>query len=308
MSGNLTLKKEMAKGYGLTSWRKNGLPDGYFPHWEFNVYGNIMPMRFVQMFNRGSGGELDRKACAIHSSSMLAYNFFHWVDSEHQLRLKFDSQTLTFAHVFFEVRMIPLGLSTSKKSPANMDVVLMSEDGRDILMLESKLLEYTEGNSRKLEMPESYLDENKYCKKANAIDWTNAIKTFQERTKSATRRYFAGIKQNICHLIAIDNIISRDEAALKFLKEENDGFQLRPDARITYKTLLFKPDDSRFKKEAAAFEDYRNLILDELNASLPWQKVEVVSYSDIWRQVSSQMNDDLLAYLQHRYMRFANLN
>ena len=78
MAKESLLAKEMANGYGLTEWRKNGLPNGYFPHWEFNVYGNVMSDRFIRMFNRGSGGELDRKACAVHSSSMLAYNFWNY--------------------------------------------------------------------------------------------------------------------------------------------------------------------------------------------------------------------------------------
>lgn len=307
MAKKSLLAKEMANGYGLTEWRKNGLPNGYFPHWEFNVYGNVMSDRFIRMFNRGSGGELDRKACAVHSSSMLAYNFFHWINGDHPLELTFDSKVLTFSHVFFEIRMIPLGLSTSKKSPANMDVMLMSEDGRDVLMLESKLLEYTENRSYELKMPESYLDEGKYCKSTDVAYWKKVITTFQAKNNGcAAPRYFAGIKQNLCHLIAIDNLIFRDQDALKFLMEENDGLQLNPDANIIYKTLLFKPDEGRFKDESSAYNDYQCLILNNLNSSLPNHKVGMISYSDLWRQARCQMNDDLQAFLEHRYMQFAN--
>lgn len=301
-----TLKKEMAKGYGLTSWRKNGLPDGYFPHWEFNVYGNVMNERFVRMFNGGSGGELDGKACAVYSSSMLAYNFFHWIDKQHHLKLKIDSQSIIFNQVFFEIRMIPLGSRTSKKAPANMDVVLVSEDGHDVLMLESKLLEYTERHSRKLEMPESYLNENKYCKNATPTYWTNVIRTIQGHSNRKRSRYFAGIKQNICHLIAIDNLITKDEEALKFLQEENYGFQLHPNSHIIYKALLFNPDSSRFEKEAAFYKDYQDLISNELNKSMSRHKVEIISYSDLWKQMYNQIDDDLQAFLQHKYMQFAN--
>lgn len=308
MSHKLPLMKEMAKGYGLTSRRNNGLPDGYFPHWEFNVYGNVMNERFVRMFNRGSGGELDGKACAIYSSSMLAYNFFHWIDERHPLKLKIDSQPITFNQVFFEVRMIPLGVGISKKAPANMDVVLISKDKLTVLMLESKLLEYAEGLSSKLDMPESYLKEDKYCKSANASYWKNVISALQVPNKGYTsRRYYAGIKQNICHLIAIDNLVVQDKEALKFIKDENDGLLLQPDAKIIYKTLLFHPDNKMFRKETVAYYDYRQLIHDTLNTTLTRQKVDVFTYSELWEQARSQMDDDLQAFLQRRYMQFANL-
>ncbi len=67
--------------------------DSYFYDFRQNIYGGTMKEEIQKMFLKGDGNELVSKACAVHSSSMLGYNFFHWVAKEAPLRLYFGSES-----------------------------------------------------------------------------------------------------------------------------------------------------------------------------------------------------------------------
>ena len=54
--------------------------NGYFYDFRKNVFTGKMDETYISMFLKGDGSELVSKACAPHSSSMLAYNFFHWIN------------------------------------------------------------------------------------------------------------------------------------------------------------------------------------------------------------------------------------
>ncbi len=77
------------------------------------------------------------------SSSMLAYNFFHWVSPEHPLTW----HGTTFDKVYFEVKFPVLAKNSDcsrNNSPSNMDVVLISDDCLTMLCIESKYTEQTD--------------------------------------------------------------------------------------------------------------------------------------------------------------------
>ena len=60
---------------------------GYCLRIDDNIFPEKMNDRFVKMFRNGSGKELSGKALAVHSSSMLAFNFFHWISEENPLTI-----------------------------------------------------------------------------------------------------------------------------------------------------------------------------------------------------------------------------
>ena len=59
---------------------------GYASSYFDNIFQNEMDEKHIRMFCRGEGKELfpkegeKEKAACIYSSSMLAYNFFSWID------------------------------------------------------------------------------------------------------------------------------------------------------------------------------------------------------------------------------------
>jgi hypothetical protein len=99
-----------------------------------NIFGNKMDERFIRMFLNGDGNELISKAASVKSSSMLGYNFFHWISKENPLII----DDIEYTDVEFEVK-IPV--INARGGVANMDIVLYNIDG-DYLFIESKFLEY----------------------------------------------------------------------------------------------------------------------------------------------------------------------
>ena len=108
--------------------------ESHFCDFHNNIFEGKMSEEFVKMFMEGDGSELVSKACAVHSSSMLGYNFFHWISDETPLTIEFENnQIVSYTKVMFEVKMRVF----KGKTPANMDIVLTNEKS-DILFIESK--------------------------------------------------------------------------------------------------------------------------------------------------------------------------
>ena len=134
--------------------------NGYFYDFRKNVFTGKMDETYISMFLEGDGSELVSKACAPHSSSMLGYNFFHWINEEHKLTITFnDKKEITYNEVLFEVKIPVL----KGKKEANMDIVLRNNKTGEWLFIESKFTEYL--NRGKFEMSDSYRNESSYFKK-----------------------------------------------------------------------------------------------------------------------------------------------
>lgn len=304
-----SLKQEMAAGYGLTDWRGNGLPEGYFPHWEYNVYGNFMEERFKRMFTNGSGSELDFKGAAIHSSSMFSYNFFHWINSDTTTSVELPDydKPIKLSYVGFEARLKTL---PSSNAPANIDVVLLSEDEEDLLLIESKLLEYNAHSA--FDISNSYANCEKYYVRGE--DWSEFIKSCRQKYVERGH-YYEGLKQNICHLIAIQNLATKEEKAVKakdWFREHNGELKkidLSKIQRYHFINAVFDPN-SKFEYERECFKDYKNLqegFREELmnNNLIPENlTVSFMEYSHFWKQFKANMPEDIEAFLNRRYMQF----
>ena len=203
--------------------RKSGLINspklGYCDIFEHNIFCGNMPDNFRKMFQNGRGNELTGKACAVYSSSMLSYNFFHWISPSNPL----DLYGHKYTKVYFEVQLPTLQGST----PANMDVVLeeILQDGkRTLLFIESKFTEhFTNANSKMMEM-----SKNSYSKRNNILpyypsngnrfeEWKSIIKEFADESQT-NEGYYDGIKQEICHFIALSNLKADDKAREDYKK------------------------------------------------------------------------------------------
>ena len=170
--------------------------NGYFDTYKDNIFGGKMETRFQKMFDEGSGGELHSKAEAVHSSSMLSYNFFHWIDENHT----FTWENIEYNQVLFEVKMKTI---KGSNAPACMDVVLIDKKKENLLFIESKFTEYTE--AKKFKLSESYRDSNKWFYDKEKIDWNEIINYATEASKE--KNYNEGIKQIITHLFGIHNLL-----------------------------------------------------------------------------------------------------
>ncbi len=275
--------------------------NGYFDSFLDNVYGKRMDQKFQDMFDKGSGNELHSKAEAIHSSSMLAYNFFHWIDGTSC----FNYDGINYTNVFFEVRMKTL---QDSNFPANMDVVLTDKEHKHLLFIESKFTEYCE--TKKWDLSDSYKKENAFN---NNIEWDEIIKAIREEVINCkTCKYKDGIKQFITHLFGIANLCN-DKALAWFNNKKHNILQLEKPFDVKFINLVFEPQKENFNDEHDDFDKYRTLlenvikIVDnKIKMEKKSLKIEFLTYTDLWNLMKNQIDkDDLKDYLWQRYMRIA---
>lgn len=269
---------------------------GYLYSFLDNVYGNKMSVEHQKMFDHGSGGELHSKAEAVHSSSMLGYNFFSWIDEKHP----FVWDDVTYTKVYFEVQLRTL---CCRSNPANMDIVLEGEKfgQRVLLFIESKFLEYT--NHGKLELSEAYfMPKNYYNGSWDSVAYELHVETHD------THHYNEGLKQSFCHLVALNAL--RNEKALNWFNA-NKGLQIENlnDVEIRFTNAIFCPRKD-FNAEYKKYQDYEELYkwFKGFIASIAPYSVQPgwCSYSELWKLMRNQISDtNRKAFLERRYMNFA---
>ena len=297
------IRKQLQKSKSLEGVSFDNRNEFYFKNVEDGIFQHHMSVNHTLMFGKGSGSELQdknnslAKAKAIDSSSMLSYNFFHWVSDEFPLEL-FGNR---YTQVFFEVRLKTL---KSSNAPANIDVVLVDNEFKHALFVESKFLEYLE--SEKADFSESYSSKLHYFTGNQNIDkLINLVKDYQKTSGG----YYGGIKQNICHLIALSNL--KDESAIKYAREKNPELAQIFNANVEFKfiNLIYEPCLEEPKKK---YDDYIKLLTDfqdKLSSnleSLLTEKRISMSYSDLYKEFkkinSSNLPKGLINYLRDRYL------
>ena len=257
-----------------------------------NIFGNKMDERFIRMFLNGDGNELISKAASVKSSSMLGYNFFHWISKEKPLII----DDIEYTDVEFEVK-IPV--INARGGVANMDIVLYNIHG-DYLFIESKFLEYE--STRPFKISDQYKNPKKYYNGELGNKWVRFI---NEYDTSAKKEYWPGIKQEICHLIGLSNWIYGEQE----IKINDTPIKREEDIRFI--NLIFHPDPNRFNKESAAFDSYKKLYesfheyVEKAGLIPSTLKMEFKTYSELWRDIRSFVSPDLKKYLEDHYMQFA---
>lgn len=263
--------------------------ESHFYDFRQNIFGGKMKPELIEMFLAGDGNELVSKACAVHSSSMLGYNFFHWISKEQP----FTYEGIQYTKVLFEVKIRVLKRSPK---PANMDIVLTNDNG-DILFIESKFLEYL--HSKSFSISDTYKNKIKsyYC---HGDKWSKFIKDYNTEQKG---QYWDGIKQEICHLIGLTNWANGKVKIDKlFFNDAKD---------IKFINLVFEPKKD-YKEEYGYFENYLKLYCG-LHVEL--KKRQLIperitmgfkTYSEIWPDIKNCISKELEIYLCEHYMQFSN--
>lgn len=268
---------------------KDSVDDKYYlDSYEDNIYGS-MPDIFYEMFKQSPGSELMQgkrgekpKAAALHSSSMLAYNFFHWVSKETPLTY----EGIVYDKVVFEEKLRVL----KGNNKANMDIVLVSKDNNTILFIESKFTEHLEMLfARTYHNPRNYLSQGE--------QWSSVISSV-----NLTSHYYAGLKQIMCHLIGINNL-ARDQVSLKWFNENSwlnkvYEVQLTGNENYIFKSIVFQPKNLELSRLT---ESYMELISREvpnltfLNTNIKVIPDPILTYGSLW-------NDSLKTSIKDSYL------
>lgn len=295
---NLSLKQALANYAINYAGEKNVIvnpKDGgaYFCDFRNNIYQNKMEEKFIDMFLDGDGNELYSKAAAAHSSSMLGFNFFHWINETHPIVIQFGDDIKKYNNVVFEEKLTVL----KGTKPSNMDIILSNSEG-DILFIESKFLEYQKKDT--FDISETYKKDPKNRYLTRRDFWMNFIEQYDATQR---KQYWSGIKQDICHMIAIINWIDGETEVLGRKYSGND---------VRFVNLVFSPNNELFKKEASDFYSYKKLYeqlrskFDHSGKIPPRLKYQFMSYSEIWPFITNVIDPELKSYLIKHYMTFAN--
>ncbi|MCI7792047.1 MAG: hypothetical protein MR531_14945 [Lachnospiraceae bacterium] len=157
----------------------------------------------------GNGDE-EKKILTLHSSSRLALLTFYNVDAEHILTLDINGESVDFDFSTFEFKNPVIGY------PSNMDVVLVSQDRKSVLFLESKFAEYYLSAGMKSAPISTQYATNKYSRWFYDREWLESIgidtsydsenkfqKEFVLSMKDEQINYLDGFKQMISHYIGV---------------------------------------------------------------------------------------------------------
>ena len=144
----------------------------------------------------------------------IARDFFEWVSAERPITLNGSS----YDKVYFDVKFPVFAKTTDGQpynQPANMDVVLISDDCLAMQCITSCHTEHMHKQAANFAdayfKPSCYYKDNPY--RTPFIKWAL-------RYNEKKNGYFAGIKQNISHIIGITNIL-HDADALAWFKANN---------------------------------------------------------------------------------------
>ena len=283
-------KKKLVEARGIKVDEKSFYADSY----QKNIYPGKMDEQHIRMFCKGGGKELfpkdgeKEKAAALHSSSMLSYNFFHWIDEKH-----------------------PLILYGVRYTKANMDVVLFGENQKGektFLLFESKFTEHLNPKNIKVDIAEAYDNPEGYF--AYGKEWVPVIKSLRDRMAKDEATYFEGLKQAACHLMGISSVIENTKARAWFNRNSwlNDqfGIPMNGDENFIFRSIVFHPMTKNEDEQSADYEKMNREFVSAIGFLPPNVDVRnpIMTYRDLWingMAESLEGNPGLKAYLE-RYL------
>lgn len=220
------------------------------------IFDLTVTTKMRELFKAATSGDGDErsKIVTLHSSSLLAFLCFYDV-SNHPITID-ETQ---YNEVMFEVKNDVINASLGK--PSNIDVLLMGENRKKLLFLESKFTEYLSGGkvflsperykkfydllSEKLKLPfKTSFDKVKH-KPNKSHSEPFETEEYCLKTKERTSEYLGGIKQAFSHLLGIATGPANQQAS------ENEAYKmslLENAEEIKFASIVFNCDNDKFKK------------------------------------------------------------
>lgn len=223
------------------------------------IFDLTVTTKMRELFKAATSGDGDErsKIVTLHSSSLLAFLCFFDV-SNHPITIDKIDKTV-YNEVMFEVKNDVINASLGK--PSNIDVLLMGENRKKLLFLESKFTEYLSGGkvflsperykkfydllSEKLKLPfKTSFDKVKH-KPNKSHSEPFETEEYCLKTKERTSEYLGGIKQAFSHLLGIATGPANQQAS------ENEAYKmslLENAEEIKFASIVFNCDNGKFKK------------------------------------------------------------
>ena len=241
----------------------------------------------------------------------IARDFFEWVSAERPITLNGSS----YDKVYFDVKFPVFAKTTDGQpynQPANMDVVLISDDCLAMQCITSCHTEHMHKQAANFAdayfKPSCYYKDNPY--RTPFIKWAL-------RYNEKKNGYFAGIKQNISHIIGITNIL-HDADALAWFKANNPFIesevlaQINQNTEIIFTNLLYYCPEigtDIYGDIQAEEKSYPyllgELLFDHLQCALDEPLLLsrfITTYPELFAEIQSQMPNGLAEYLDNKYV------
>lgn len=252
-----------------------------------------------------------QKVFSFPKEEEIARDFFGWISAEHPLTLN----GLTYDKVYFDIKFPVFAKTTDGQpcnQPANMDVVLISDDCLAMQCITSCHTEHMHKKAANFAdayfKPSCYYKDNPYR--------TSFIKCAL-RYNEKKNGYFAGIKQNISHIIGITNIL-HDADALAWFKANNPFIESEVLAQINQNTeiiftnlLYYRPEmgtdiygDIHAEEKTYPYL-LGELLFDHLQCALDEPLLLsrfITTYPELFAEIQSQMPNGLAEYLDNKYV------
>ena len=274
----------------------------------------------------GGNGNEKQKILTLHSSSLLAFLCFNDI-ANYPIRIdgivyddgKVYNDGRVYNEVMFEVKNNVINNSPGK---SNIDVLLMGENRKKLLFLESKFTEYLSGGKVTLS-PHRYEEFYSMLTEKNNFRFSagylpvNSKTDKSQKTQYAlykgkkTSEYLEGIKQAFSHLLGIATGPAKKQTKGN---EDYTSSLLENADEIKFASIVFNCDNDKFEKYKILYEsvfENSNVIKDtikdvlkkrELKLTivphlLQYQEVFQANFlSDVVRNFYNKVNDSKISF------------
>ena len=241
----------------------------------------------------------------------IARDFFEWVSAERPITLNGSS----YDKVYFDVKFPVFAKTTDGQpynQPANMDVVLISDDCLAMQCITSCHTEHM--HKQAANFADAYFKPSCYYK---GNPYRASFLRQALRYNEQANGFFAGVQQNISLLLGITNIM-HDESALAWFKANNPFIESKVLAQINQNTeiiftnlLYYCPEigTNIYGDIHAEEKSYPyllgELLFDHLQCALDEPLLLsrfITTYPELFAEIQSQMPNGLAEYLDNKYV------
>ena len=248
------------------------------------------------LFEAATSGKEKQRILTLHSSSLLAFLCFNDV-ANNPIKIKGTD----YNEVMFEVKN---NVINESGTPSNIDVLLMGENRKKLLFLESKFTEYLSGGKvtlsnkyrelyiklQKLNLPFNIKFINVLQESENSHKEPDIKEEIRLYTGEKTSEYLEGIKQAFSHLLGIAT-----GPAKKQTKGNEDYTRslLENADEIKFASIVFNCDNGKFENYynlyKSVFEN-SNVIIETIKEILKKREIkleiisELLQYQDVFQK------------------------